>query len=153
MILLAYIILGHPEWKKGLIKLYALFPEDELDEQRNELLKLVQSGRLPLSAQNVHLIGQKPGASNREIINERSRDADLTILGFVGNVLRHRKAELFSGYEGIGSLLFVNTTKELELIDERDGEADPDNDRAVEEPVEEQDTLAPPGDPSPPDVD
>jgi amino acid transporter len=126
MILLAYIILGHPDWSGGVIKLFASFPEDELDEQRGELLELVQSGRLPLSAQNIHLIGQSAGASKRETINQRSRDADLTIVGFVGEALRHRKTELFKGYDGVGNVLFVNTTQEIELIDERNGAAESD---------------------------
>ena len=150
MILLAYIILGHPDWNNGVIKLFALFPEGELDKQRDELVELVRSGRLPLSAQNVLLIGQKSGTSNREIINERSRDADLTILGFVGGVLRHRKTELFSGYDGIGNVLFVNTTQEIELIDERDGEVVPATDKQAEEPRVEHDAPAPLAEPEPP---
>ena len=138
MILMAYIILGHPDWSKGVIKLFASFPEEELDEQRDELLKLVQSGRLPLSAQNIHLLGQKAGTSKRETINEKSRDADLTIIGFVGDALRHRKTEMFTGYDGIGNVLFVNTTQEIELIDERDDEMDSDKDRSKEAPVVER---------------
>ena len=151
MILLAYIILGHSDWSKGVFKLFALFPENELDKQRDELLQLVQSGRLPLSAQNVHLIGQKSGTSNREMINERSRDADLTILGFVGGVLRHQKTELFLGYEGIGNVLFVNTTQEIELIDERDHEVAPEEDELTEEPLVDTDVPAPLVEPEPPE--
>jgi len=137
MILLAYIILGHPDWSKGEIKLFASFPEQELDVQRDALLELVQSGRLPLSAQNIHLIGQTAGANRREIINTRSRDADLTIIGFVGEALRKKKAELFQGYDGIGNVLFVNTTQEIDLIDERDDKTELD-----ETPAEDETTLA-----------
>jgi solute carrier family 12 sodium/potassium/chloride transporter 2 len=141
MILLAYIILGHPEWNNGVIKLFAAFPEGELDEQRDELLNLVQSGRLPLSAQNVHLIGQQDGTSHRATIRERSRDADLTIVGFVGKMLKQKKAEMFTGYDGIGNVLFINTTKEIELIDERDDEieiepAPPEDEPSITEPEE-----------------
>ena len=34
MILLGYIVLGHPEWKRGEIKLFASFPEEDLEEER-----------------------------------------------------------------------------------------------------------------------
>ncbi len=142
MILLAYIILGHRDWNGGVIKLFALFPEEELDPQREKLLELVHSGRLPLSAQNIHLIGQASGANRRDVIHRHSRDADLTILGFVGGMLRHRGTDLFSGYDEIGNLLFVNTTQEIELIDERNGEdagtepSEPRREDRAEVPIE-----------------
>lgn len=123
MIMLAYIILGHHDWRRGVIKLFALFPEAELDEQRQDLLELVKTGRLPISPANVEVIPQRPGIPKKQIINERSGDADLTILGFVGEALRSKKAEIFTGYDGVGNLLFVNTTKEIELVVDEDAAA------------------------------
>jgi hypothetical protein len=49
MILLAYIIMGHPEWQKGFIKIFALFEEGELHDRREKFMALVKSGRLPIS--------------------------------------------------------------------------------------------------------
>ena len=37
MIYLAYIILGHPDWNDGHIKLFAIFPVNEIEEQRIKL--------------------------------------------------------------------------------------------------------------------
>ena len=53
MILLGYIILGHPEWKRGLIKIFALYSKSEMEEKRTDLLSLIKSGRLPISLNNV----------------------------------------------------------------------------------------------------
>lgn len=121
MILLAYIILGHPEWRRGVIKLFAIYPAEELEEQRHRLLDLVRSGRLPISSSNIQLLTQESEVATRSIISDFSREADLTILGFVGEQLQRQKADLFAGYDALGNVLFVNTTKEIE-IDERESE-------------------------------
>ncbi len=124
MILLGYIILGHPDWKHGEIKLFAIFPEEEIDEQRERLMSMVAGGRLPISAKNVELISRKSGASKRAIIQQRSRDADLIIVGFIDRVLLlHEKQRLFEGYDGLGNVLFVNTTKEIRIHDVAEDEA------------------------------
>ena len=35
MILMAYIIMGHKDWRNGNIKIFALFPKEELEFQKN----------------------------------------------------------------------------------------------------------------------
>jgi hypothetical protein len=120
MILLAYILLGHPDWKKGVIKIFSFLPESDLDEAKEALYRLARSGRLPISAQNLEFISTEEGKDRRSIIQERSRDADLVLMGFRGEALRRQKGELFTGYEGIGNILFVNTTKEIEIVSEEE---------------------------------
>jgi amino acid transporter len=138
MILMAYIVLGHPDWKRGVIKLFAIYPEDELEQQREGLLELVRSGRLPISPKNIELISQKAGVNKKAIINEKSRDADLTVVGFVGEMLRRRKAELFEGYDGVGNILFVNTRSEIELVKEEEPTVEPDETEAEAETASDE---------------
>ena len=117
MIYLAYIILGHPDWHKGgEIKLFAVYPEHEIEEQRAKLQEMIQSGRLPISANNIELIPLSEHLSNKEVINERSRDADLTIVGFRYELIKHSGKELFMGYDKIGNVLFVNAMKEKPIV-------------------------------------
>jgi hypothetical protein len=126
MILLGYIMLGHPDWKEGSIKLMALFPDHEIEAERDRLLSLIVSGRLPISAKNVVLIERRPEQSRRQIIGEHSRDADLIILGLVGKALVHEKEKLFQGYEGLANILFVNTTREIRIQRDADAEVKPE---------------------------
>ena len=111
MILLGYIILGHPEWKKAQIKILAIFPQSEVKEQREKLHKLIISGRLPISAHNIEVITHEPNVSNRGIIRQKSKTADLIIVGFRGEALKQLGAKVFDGYNDLGNLLFVNATK------------------------------------------
>jgi hypothetical protein len=115
MILLGYIILGHPEWKKGQIKIFATHPPDDLDRKREDLLDLIKSGRLPISPGNVELIPVDSVTNLKAIISKKSVDADLTIIGFRSELIKDEGIKIFSDYEDIGNILFVSSTKEKEI--------------------------------------
>lgn len=115
MILLGFVILGHPQWKKAEIKISAIVYDEELEQQKEELLELIKTGRLPISANNVRIIERSEGMDNRQVINEHSKDADLTILGFRSEAAKQLGEEIFQGYDAIGDVLFVNSTKSKEI--------------------------------------
>jgi amino acid transporter len=109
MILLAYILLGHPDWKEASIKIFAIYPEDELAKERQNLMDLIYAGRLPVSANNVEFLSQKESGDTKRIINQKSKYADLTIVGIRTELIKHSGSEVFKGYDGVGDVLFVNT--------------------------------------------
>ncbi len=110
MVLTAYVLLGHPDWSAAHIRIHAIVPKEHLSERREEIDNLIHHGRLPISPRHVRLIGRQPEVSTREIINEYSAAADLTMVGFRGEQLaRERDLDLLSGYPALGNMLFVNT--------------------------------------------
>jgi amino acid transporter len=115
MILIGYIIMGHPEWSKAQIKIFAIFPEESVDDQRNNLLLLAQEGRLPISAKNIEVIAKKEHGSKKEIISETSGQADLTIIGFRGEAIKQYGSDIFNGYHLPGNIMFVNAQDEKEI--------------------------------------
>jgi hypothetical protein len=115
MILLAYIIMGHKDWKDAEIKIFAIFPEDSIEEERNRLNMLIEAGQLPISQNNIEFIVRKIDIETRSIINQKSRDADLVILGFRGEAVKQLGEEVFMKYDGIGNVLFVNTAEEKSI--------------------------------------
>ena len=115
MILMAYILLGHPEWRKSIIKIFALYPKEKLEEQRKKLLKLIATGRLPISPGNIDLIPQEENQNYKAIIEQKSIDADLTIIGFRDKDVS-KGIDLFSGFGDIGNILFVNADKQKEIV-------------------------------------
>lgn len=112
MILLAYIIQGHPDWKKSMIKIFAMYPESELEKEQGKLLSLIRSGQLPISSSNIELIGIDHTDKKKEIIN-KSMDADLTILGF--NREDIDKLDMFTGFGDMGNILFVSSYKKIKI--------------------------------------
>jgi amino acid transporter len=115
MILLAYIISGHKDWKGARIGIYAIFPEGRIEEERNRLFMLIETGQLPIALNNIEFISQKPDINPKSIINQRSREADLVILGFFDEALRHQGLGLFEDYEALGNILFLNSGVQKEI--------------------------------------
>jgi amino acid transporter len=114
MILLAYIISGHPDWKKGVIKIFAMFPQDQIEKQREKLIDLIQTGRLPISPGNITFIPAPKSSSTKEAIMDKSRDADLTIVGFSPHKITENMEEIVD-YGDMGNILFVNTYQKKKI--------------------------------------
>ena len=109
MILLGYIILGHPDWKRGKIKIFALYPEEMMEEKRIQLLELIKTGRLPISPSNISMVPFE-SENKKNVIMKYSADADLTLIGFTSEMLVDIE-ELSEGYQDLGNILFVSSNK------------------------------------------
>ncbi|MDT8400742.1 MAG: amino acid permease [Bacteroidales bacterium] len=108
MILLSFIISGHPDWKKSHIKIFDICKQDQYSEVMENNRNLIKEGRLPITEKNIEIIIEEPELNPKELISKKSRDAALTFIGFRGESLRHDK-DIFSGYEELGTILFVNS--------------------------------------------
>ncbi|MDD4645129.1 MAG: amino acid permease [Bacteroidales bacterium] len=115
MILLSYIILAHPDWKKSNIKIFQVYREDQYESFRKTQEQLLQSGRLPITEHNIQWILEDSGVSFRSLVNEHSRNAGLTMIGFQIEQVKHEGEDVFKGYDGIGQILFIHSNKNLEI--------------------------------------
>ena len=115
MILLAYIIIGHRDWKGAEIKIFAIYPEISIEDERKRLFNLIDLGQLPISSKNVELFASKSDKNVTSIINEKSIDADLTVVGFHPTKIKHDGVEVFQQFENVGNVLFVNATATKEI--------------------------------------
>ncbi|MGR3811721.1 amino acid permease [Jiulongibacter sp. NS-SX5] len=109
MILLAYVISAHPDWKNGVIKVYSIFPTDALDKEKRKMTNLISAGQLPISTNNIEFINRDESQDIKSIIKKNSREADLIVAGFKSEELKHFGTEVFAGYEDLCNILFVNT--------------------------------------------
>ncbi|MFB6341981.1 amino acid permease [Saccharicrinis sp. FJH62] len=115
MILLAYIIVGHPDWKNGVIKIFSLTPQEDVEHKKAALMELIKSGRLPISPSNVELIPFENGKDPHRIISRYSEDADLTIVGFTTDDLK-LGLDYFTSFNDTSNILFVNAYKDKEIV-------------------------------------
>ena len=116
MIILSFIILGHPDWKMGNISIFAISKEDEQEQVKERMNSLIETGRLPVTAQNIRILIQEEDVSYKSIIHQHSSQAGLTILGFREEGIKHREDHLFEGYDPMGNMLFVHSFDE-KLLD------------------------------------
>ena len=115
MILLAYIIIGHKEWKGAEIKIFAIYPEATIEKEKERLYSLIEKGQLPISPNNLEFITRKAEIKTEKIITEKSRDADLTILGFHPELIKHEGVKAFQQFGDVGNVLFVNAVESKEI--------------------------------------
>lgn len=107
MILLGFIILGHPDWKQGHIKIFNVCHANEYEKTKQAMNSLVQTGRLPISEKSIRLLVKDENVPVKTIINEYSGNAGLTMIGIREELIKHEKDQLFSEYDKLGTILFV----------------------------------------------
>jgi solute carrier family 12 sodium/potassium/chloride transporter 2 len=113
MILLAYVIIGHPEWKRAEIEIYAAVPYSEVGEEHAKLLDMVESGRLPIAKNKIEIIGTSDKVNFDELVRRRSSLADLVIFGFTEDRFRDKGASLFQRHPELGDVLFVCAREQI----------------------------------------
>ena len=114
MILLAYIISGHPEWLNAVIKIFATFPANQIEKQRKTLLELIEDGRLPIASSNVKFLPMTDDQTTQSVIMKHSTDADLSIVGFRPDYVNENPESLIE-YGDMGNILFVNTSHKKDI--------------------------------------
>ena len=111
MILLGYIIMAHPDWHKGYIKIFNICAEGHEEETKEDIQERVAAGRLPITLANIEIITLKDNQRFSDAVNEHSKHAGLTLIGFREESIGHEEAELFTDFHSIGDILFVNTSQ------------------------------------------
>ena len=111
MIILSFILLGHPNWRNSDIRIFDICKPEEVAEVNKQMNDLIEKGRLPITPQNIKILVDEEGKSYKSIINAHSVNAGLTIMGFHEDSLRVLGARAFEGYEDLGNILFVNSYK------------------------------------------
>lgn len=115
MILLAYVMTGHPDWQGAQIKLFAVFEESKLAEEEQALYDLIETGQLPISRNNIDVLCRMDDSDSKSVISRKSGEADLIILGFRDEALKRIGPDYFDGYEEVGNVLFVNASGEVKI--------------------------------------
>ena len=115
MILLSFIIQGHPLWRKSEITICDVCKKGQEMKTKTELENLVLTGRLPITSKNIQVICEMAEQNARALVNEHSAHAGLTIIGFHAELLKHEGPKIFQGFDEVGNILFVNSHSQKEI--------------------------------------
>ena len=119
MILLAYIIMGHPEWKGCRIELFGAFENKDLERQVQRLTDLIDRGRIPISQKNVQKIPwDRESQTYEALVTSHSKNADLVIMGFSLDKLTQEQGAFFRRFEAIHDVLFVRAGERISISDD-----------------------------------
>ena len=109
MLLLAYIIIGHTDWKGAEIGLFACSDSRDAEHEANKLSTLMKEGRLPISMQNVTSIFYDSTEALEEDVSHHSAQADLIITGLTAEDLDSDElSQILQRYNGVKDVLFVH---------------------------------------------
>ncbi|MBN2638351.1 MAG: hypothetical protein JXR65_04620 [Bacteroidales bacterium] len=115
MVLLSYVIMGHPSWKEATMSLFILSEKNKMEETRNSSTQFILEGRIPVSPKNIRVIEKEPEVNFRTTIGQYSSEAALTIVGFYNEQIKHEGEKHFEGFETVGDILFVNAHNIIEI--------------------------------------
>ena len=116
MILLAYIILGHKEWRGSDIELCVAFDEEEMEKQVAELYELIDKGRIPFSIKNVRKIPwNKNTVTYESVVTSHSENVDLVIMGFSLKKIIQERGDFFKKFTNIKDILFVRAGQKIAI--------------------------------------
>ena len=116
MMLLAYIIVGHPEWRRAQIRLFVCFESGDVEREADKLSRLMTEGRLPISRQNVTTVTCRAGDSLEREVERRSASADLVIAGLERSDFEPNSApEALMRYGGANDVLFVHSSEQISI--------------------------------------
>ncbi|MDH3223482.1 MAG: amino acid permease [Gemmatimonadota bacterium] len=113
MIILAYVLLGHPDWRRAEIKIFAAFPYSQVGAESAKLVAMIQDGRLPITYKNVEVIPTDDDVDFGKLVAVRSEEADLVVLGFTEARLNEKGGELFQRHPQLKDVLFVSSEEEI----------------------------------------
>ena len=113
MVLIAYILLAHPEWHRAEISVFAAFPSDQANEETMKLKEMLTAGRIPISENNIKIIPTDERDKFDQILEIRSSRADLVILGFTDDRLKEKGIELFLRHPELNDVLFVSAQQRI----------------------------------------
>lgn len=112
MILLSYILIGHPEWSNCQIRVFDVVTPS-MNRSVDQLEALVSSGRLPISLSNIQRINLADSAKFNELVDSESKDSDLIILGLSLTKLRKDGGAFMQSFACSQDMLFVRAGQKI----------------------------------------
>jgi amino acid transporter len=119
MILLSYILMGHPEWKGCIIELFAAFEASDMDRHVAQLNRLIDDGRIPIAKKNLQKIPwDKDKSSYEAMVTQHSEAADIVIMGFSLTKLKKEKGDFFKKFGNVKDILFVRAGQKILITED-----------------------------------
>lgn len=115
MLVLAYIIAGHEDWRGCRLRVFAAMPDRDVNEERERFEALCRDGRLPIPQQNIRFLAANDTEQYDALVRQRSADADLVLMGLTASSLEEHREQRLRRHPELCHVLMVLARQELEL--------------------------------------
>ncbi len=116
MILLAYIIVGHPDWTGAEIKIFPCYSAESMDQELEKLNEMITQGRLPIARHNLTPVPLRDDSSIERAVEKHSSETDLAIMGFRYASLANQPRECLLCHPGLSEVLFVSANEQISIF-------------------------------------
>ena len=116
MILLSYIIVGHPEWRHAEIQLFTCFAASKAEEERTRLEEMMREGRLPISSQKIASVPYSSQEDMEASVKRFSADADLVMFGLSNSQMFGGVENVLSRHQSLNDVLFVSASERIPIL-------------------------------------
>ena len=113
MILLAYILLDHPDWHEAEISINAAFSHEQAHEETVKLRELISAGRIPITERRIRIFPTDDRVNFDKLVETHSADADLVIFGFTPDRLEKKGIDLFKRHPALRDVLWVSAQERI----------------------------------------
>jgi len=115
MVMLAYVLLGHRDWRHANIHVFAALPSERVDTSHAQFLDMIGDGRLPISPKNIHFMPFNSREDFHGVVEDRSSGADLVIRAARVEALREGGAAALQRHPSLPAVLFVTSSDGVSL--------------------------------------
>lgn len=116
MLMLAYIIVGHHEWRTAEIRVFACVDPERRKNSVDELSDLIMQGRLPISRNNIETRAVKTPADLEAAVADNSSTADLVIAGIsAAQIASDDYASVLESCKAANDVLFVYAAERITI--------------------------------------
>lgn len=116
MLLFAYIIVGHPDWRRAQIRLFACSTSTDAEREADDFSRILVEGRLPISKQNITPIRCDVGEELERQVTRQSASADLVIAGVSPKDLEPESAPTtLMRFASANDVLFVRAVEHISI--------------------------------------
>jgi len=115
MILLSYIIMSHPDWKRGRTKIFLASAKEDFAKVETNLKERIAAGRFPITLTNIEFVMIDEKQTFSEAVEAYSSEAALLIIGFHEDFVKHKRISFFTDFKAVGDILFVNALQPKEI--------------------------------------
>lgn len=116
MLMLAYIIVGHHEWRTAEIRVFACVDPERRKDSVDELSTLIRQGRLPISRNNIETRAVKTPGDIEAAVADNSSTADLVIAGIsAAQIASDDHASVLETCKAANDVLFVYAAERITI--------------------------------------
>jgi len=115
MVMLGYILLGHQDWRRAKIYVFAALPGDRVNEAHEKFVTMLTQGRLPISPKNITFLSVNSAEAFSGLVETHSSDADLVIRAISHETLAESGVEALRRHPNLPAVLFVSSSETVAI--------------------------------------